>query len=203
MPDNRQLSGSRFGRFGGASYLSGTFSALSGTARRPPVNGPPGPWRRVCRVAWIWLTLGDSGGDATNVSIRAKTPIERCVNATDHRCEWWLPMAPWSRMPLPPTHTCPQEPWEAQDKAESDRCRVKFSFRGAAAVAIDLERAGALPCAAIKYARSLPRALEFLQYSDLENKFTGAARAHTLLYVITVNLIFTSSSSRLCQTCTI
>jgi hypothetical protein len=37
------------------------------------------------------------------------------VNATDHRCEWWLPMASWGRMPLPPTHTCPQEPWEAQE----------------------------------------------------------------------------------------
>ena len=41
---------------------------------------------------------------------------ERGVNATDHRCEWRLPMAPWGRMPLPLTHTCPQvqEPWEAQ-----------------------------------------------------------------------------------------
>ena len=37
------------------------------------------------------------------------------VNATDHRCEWRLPVAPWGRVPLPPTHTCPQEPWEAQD----------------------------------------------------------------------------------------
>ena len=64
---------------------------------------------------FYYLTLSGSGGDVDKVSIRAKTSIERGVNATDHRCELWLPMASWGRMPLPPTHTCPQEPWEAQE----------------------------------------------------------------------------------------
>ena len=39
-------------------------------------------------------------------SIRAKTSIERGVNASDHRCEL-LPMAMWGRMPLPPIHIQP------------------------------------------------------------------------------------------------
>jgi hypothetical protein len=33
-------------------------------------------------------------------------------------------------MPLPPIPICPQEPWEAQEKAHRDRSRVKFSFCG-------------------------------------------------------------------------
>ena len=41
--------------------------------------------------------------------------IERGVNATDNRCEWWLPMTSWGRMPLLSIYTCPQEPWEAQE----------------------------------------------------------------------------------------
>ena len=60
---------------------------------------------------------------------RAKASIERGVNATDHRCEWRLPMAMWGRMPLPPMiPICPQEPWEAQEEAHRDRIRVKLSF---------------------------------------------------------------------------
>ena len=49
------------------------------------------------------------------IVLRAKSSIERGVNATDHRCEWRLTMAMWGRMLLPPIHICPQEPWEAQE----------------------------------------------------------------------------------------
>ena len=38
-------------------------------------------------------------------------------------------MAMWGRMPLPPIPICPQEPWEAQEKAHRDRSRVKVAVR--------------------------------------------------------------------------
>ena len=60
------------------------------------------------------LTLSGLACGADTLPIRANTSIERGVNATDHRCEWWLPMASWDRMPLLHIYTCPQEPWEAQ-----------------------------------------------------------------------------------------
>ena len=65
-------------------------------------------------------TAGASLRTRKSVKFRAKrkTSIERGVNATNHRCEWRLPMVHGAvlecmeRWPLPPTHTYPQEPWE-------------------------------------------------------------------------------------------
>ena len=69
---------------------------------------------RAPRRAAVRRTQKD-GIAARKGSIRAKSSIESCVNATDHRCEWRLTMAMWGRMLLPPIHICPQEPWEAQE----------------------------------------------------------------------------------------
>ena len=66
-----------------------------------------------------------------NVSIRAKTSIERGVNATDYcigvndDCLWLCGDVCHSNPSIP---TYPQEPWEAQEEAHRDRSTVKFSF---------------------------------------------------------------------------
>jgi hypothetical protein len=88
----------------------------------------------------------------------------------------------WGRMPLPPIHICPQEPWEAQEYAHRDRSRVKFSFCERPGVETRPERSGSRRGTR---GRGRARGGSFSAYYLL---IRNAVRAHHLTFPVSLHL---------------